>query len=331
MDVGFWQVENSAFSVSKWSSAVNRDPLLLTEALIWVVLRNVPPPLFTFEVLSVIGSAIGDPLYTEKPKLVWNPLGMVKIKVLMELDKKFPSSICVMDTVGNSVIVGAEYLRVPPKCGSCNEFGHLPLRCHITGLKKMPVTVPAVSRVLSRPVLNASKVVTKKKVMVPTPPHSFAFNRSNSLPSEELRQISGMNGPQCQTSVWTVVRRKRKGVATYTSKPHGVDKVVVVPRTKSVPPTSLASTSSGSFTGSSGCRAVVLRRSLHIPPFCARVGSPQEEQSLTFSGFHEKEDGIKHSQSRLRYVDPSLAQVVTPQSARARKRGRKKLPQQLLN
>lgn len=77
------------------------------------MLRNIPPPLFTFEGLSVIGSAIGDPLYTEKPTLVMNPLGMVKIKVILELDKLFPPSVRVVDIEGNSVIIGAECFRVP--------------------------------------------------------------------------------------------------------------------------------------------------------------------------------------------------------------------------
>ncbi|KFK36488.1 hypothetical protein AALP_AA4G131200 [Arabis alpina] len=95
LDVNLWQAGNCAFSVSKWSYAVNEDPAPLLAAPIWVVLRNVPPSLFTFEGLSVIGSAIGDPLYTEKQGLVWNPMGMVKIKVLMLLDKKYPASILI--------------------------------------------------------------------------------------------------------------------------------------------------------------------------------------------------------------------------------------------
>lgn len=81
-----------------------------------MVLRNVPSPLFTFEGLSIIESLSGDPLYTENPTLVMNPLGMVKIEVIIELGKLVPQSVRVVDKEGHSVIVGAEYLRVPPKC-----------------------------------------------------------------------------------------------------------------------------------------------------------------------------------------------------------------------
>lgn len=82
-------------------------PKPLSTASVWVVLRNVPPPLFTFEGLSVIGSAIGDPLYTEKLTLMMNHLGMVKVKSILELEKPFPPSVRVIDKVGNSVIIGA--------------------------------------------------------------------------------------------------------------------------------------------------------------------------------------------------------------------------------
>lgn len=104
-------------------------PRKLVVAPIWVRLRNVPPELFSFEGLSIIGSALGDPLYTEKPTLVPNALGLVKIKVVVILDQQFPSSLCVKDQEGTSVIVGAEFLRVPPKCELCAEFGHRALRC----------------------------------------------------------------------------------------------------------------------------------------------------------------------------------------------------------
>lgn len=47
--MGFWQAGTCRFSVLIWFHAVNLVPLPITAAPIWVVLRNVPPPLFTFE------------------------------------------------------------------------------------------------------------------------------------------------------------------------------------------------------------------------------------------------------------------------------------------
>lgn len=157
--MGFWQAGNCAFTVSNWSSDVNFTPLPLTKTPIWVVLRNVPPPLFTFDGLSVIGSAMGDSFYTYKPKLVWNSLGMVK--VLMELDKQFPASIRVVNKLGNLVML------VRSTCVS-----------HQNVIQEVS-SWPVVSKVSTKS-LNVSKgtssVVAKKPALGPPPP-SLALHR----------------------------------------------------------------------------------------------------------------------------------------------------------
>ncbi|KFK36168.1 hypothetical protein AALP_AA4G086700 [Arabis alpina] len=118
-----------AFTVTKWSSSACLAPMKLEYAPIWVILKNVPSQLYDFEGLSVIGSGLGIPLYTEKSKLQPNRYGLAKVKIVMKLDQKFPPTVRVRDKLGNSVTVLAEYPHVPHKCQGCNEFGHLLLRC----------------------------------------------------------------------------------------------------------------------------------------------------------------------------------------------------------
>ncbi|ESQ38502.1 hypothetical protein EUTSA_v10029233mg [Eutrema salsugineum] len=113
--------------------------------------------------LSIIGSALGDPLYTEKLVLVWNPLGIVKVKIDMVLDKAFPSSVRVVDKMGNLAVVGAEYQRVPPKCEKCGDFGHTLLRCYHSVFKAKVSLAP----------VNDSK---KSKVAAPSKPVLVPFS-----------------------------------------------------------------------------------------------------------------------------------------------------------
>ncbi|KFK28563.1 hypothetical protein AALP_AA7G012500 [Arabis alpina] len=129
LEVGFWQAGHCAFTVTKWSSSACLAPMKLEYAPIWVILKNVPSQLYDFEGLSVIGSGLGIPLYTEKAKLQPNRYGLAKVKIVMKLDKKFPPAVRVRDKLGNSVTVLAEYPHIPHKCQGCNEFGHLLLRC----------------------------------------------------------------------------------------------------------------------------------------------------------------------------------------------------------
>ncbi|KFK22273.1 hypothetical protein AALP_AAs69811U000200 [Arabis alpina] len=101
----------------------------LVHAPIWVLFKHVPPELWSFVGFSTIASGVGIPIHSEFPKLSPYSNGVVKLKVVVELEKNHPSSVIVKDTQGTSVMVSAEYPKLPPRCGLCKEFGHLDLRC----------------------------------------------------------------------------------------------------------------------------------------------------------------------------------------------------------
>lgn len=336
LDVAFWQAGNCAFSVSKWSSSVNLAPKPLLAAPVWVVLRNVPPPLFTYEGLSVIGSAIGDPLYTEKPNLVLNPLGMVKIKVILQLETPFPPSVRVVDKMGNSIIVGAEYLRVPPKCECCGEFGHLILRCPSQSTKLPNTTVASSVAVKSMapPLsykktnvagskqanqLNVNPPIVLEKVLV----------KSKSVPSLIQADVEGCSTSAGQIDLkgWTVFSKR--------SKQAGLSSISPIPGPSQGRGVSLAKTSSkspsrvvseGTSSVSLGNLEAVVARSKHVPLSPSITSLDMEVDSLTSSMVHEEEEGIKLSQSRIRLLDQAMAsQGLQPEAGKTSKKKRQKL------
>jgi len=138
VDVGFWQAGNCSCTVYPWSSEglLNIDEL--KTAPTWAVLKNVPPQLYSLEGISVIASAIGVPLHTEKSRLDPINIGSTKVKVVIKLDLPLPSSVVVKDVQGNSARVDVEYPRPPPKCLNCGKYGHLLSRCLIPLQKKLP-------------------------------------------------------------------------------------------------------------------------------------------------------------------------------------------------
>lgn len=129
VDVAFWQAGYCSFSASMWSQSADLAPAKLEVAPVWVIIRNIPPQLYSLEGLSVIGSGIGEPLYIEKPTLDPIPRTVAKIKVKVVLDRKQPASVRVKDKFGNFVTVNAVYPRLPPQCERCKDFGHMGLRC----------------------------------------------------------------------------------------------------------------------------------------------------------------------------------------------------------
>ena len=124
LQVGYWQAGNCAFSVFPWSPDAS-----LHTAPTWAVLENVPPQMYSLDGISVIASAIGEPLHTEKSKLDPFYFGNTKVKVEISLDNPPPTTIIVRDAQLNQVTVCVSYPRLPPRCCNCDRFGHLLDRC----------------------------------------------------------------------------------------------------------------------------------------------------------------------------------------------------------
>lgn len=130
LQVGYWQADRCAFSVYPWTADGNLAAQELLFAPTWVVLKNVPPQLYSLDGISVVASGIRDPLHTEKSRLDPYLFGDTKVKVKIDLSKTPPEVVEVRDTQGNSVRVNVEYPSLPPKCRNCGKFDHLVNRCN---------------------------------------------------------------------------------------------------------------------------------------------------------------------------------------------------------
>lgn len=131
LDVGFWNSGNCSFTAFPWSHSADLSPMKLVRVPIWVLFRKVPLELWSLVGFSAIASGVGIPVHSEFPKLNPYSNGVVKPKVVVELEKKHLGSVIVTDNHGNSVRVSADYPKLPPRCGLCKEFGHLELRCQL--------------------------------------------------------------------------------------------------------------------------------------------------------------------------------------------------------
>ncbi|CAF2107494.1 unnamed protein product [Brassica oleracea var. botrytis] len=152
LQVGYWQVDHCGFSVSKWSAVENLQVEELRTAPTWVVLKNIPPQLYSLDGISVVASAIGEPLHTEKSRLDPYHFGDTKVKFEITLDNDPPKVVEVRDVQGNAVRVRVEYPSLPPKCLNCEKYGHLINRCLKPMVKRKKVQAqvsPNQDRVVS--------------------------------------------------------------------------------------------------------------------------------------------------------------------------------------
>ncbi|VVB06411.1 unnamed protein product [Arabis nemorensis] len=187
LDVGFWNSGNCSFTVSPWSPSADLSPMKLVHAPVWVLFKKVPPELWSLVGFSTIASGVGIPVHSEFPKLSPYSNGVVKLKVVVELEKKQPSSVIVTDNLGNSVMVSAEFPKLPPRCGSCLEFGHLDLRCPTPAARAISPVHP--TRVSPSPLDNVGENFNASS-MAPgisiSEQHVPAVVRTNNSPSFSL-------------------------------------------------------------------------------------------------------------------------------------------------
>ena len=138
LDVAFWHSGNCSFTVTEWSPNMVLSKMKLEYAPVWILFKNVPSELWSLEGFSSFATGVGFPVQSEFPKLKPYTNGIVKLKVVIKLDGKKSKFVKVVDKMGNSVNVYVEYLKLPPKCGLCSEFGHFDLRCPTASSRVLP-------------------------------------------------------------------------------------------------------------------------------------------------------------------------------------------------
>ncbi|KAL0896402.1 hypothetical protein Bca101_080363 [Brassica carinata] len=144
LDVGFWHSGNCSFTLSAWHPSINMSPMRLIHAPVWVLFKKVPPELWSIPGFSTLASAVGFPVHSEFKDLKPYSNGIIKLRVVVELGAKKPSTVRVSDKLGNSVLVSVEFLSLPPKCSRCGEFGHLQLRCPLLSSSQTKHFTPQV-------------------------------------------------------------------------------------------------------------------------------------------------------------------------------------------
>lgn len=124
--------------------------------------------MYSLDGISVVASAIGEPLHTEKARLDPYHFGDTKVKIEITLDNDPPKLVEVRDIQGNSVRIKVDYPSLPPKCLNCGKYGHPLNRCLKPLIKRKKAYVQETSnqvRMVSTSTkisLNSDKVETEE-------------------------------------------------------------------------------------------------------------------------------------------------------------------------
>ncbi|ESQ29955.1 hypothetical protein EUTSA_v10012241mg, partial [Eutrema salsugineum] len=100
LEVGYWQAGFCSFSVHPWSADGSLELCELQTAPTWAVLKSLPPQLYSLDGISLISSAVGEPLHTEKSRLDPYRFGDTKVKIEISLDSSPPDVVALQERSG---------------------------------------------------------------------------------------------------------------------------------------------------------------------------------------------------------------------------------------
>ncbi|KAK8613315.1 hypothetical protein V6N13_101080 [Hibiscus sabdariffa] len=129
LESGPWHIRQRVIILRRWVPGLATEALDLNSAPIWIKLWHVPLELFSQKGLDCLASALGKPLYTDRPTMLKQNLEFAKICVNIDAKFVLPKFIPVELSKGNCIDVGVEIVWPPPKCEHCCIFGHLGENC----------------------------------------------------------------------------------------------------------------------------------------------------------------------------------------------------------
>ncbi|KAL0866064.1 hypothetical protein Bca101_045182 [Brassica carinata] len=307
LDVGFWHSGNCSFTALLWHPSINLSEMKLVHAPVWVLFKKVPIELWSTLGFSTMASALGFPVHSEYPDLKPYSNGVVKLQVVIELAKPRPSVVRVTDKLGNSVSLPVEFLKLPPKCGGCGEYGHLRLRCFQPSSHKIALATenPPYMGVMASPPVPSS---AEDSLVFKSPAHSPLSEGSAREASDKSVEKGPCSGSISSTPLPSPSLKKRQ-----------------MERSKSLP---LSPPTSSHQSPSSEWQYVAVRSK---PSKSKEPPSPVQEVVVPVSNakFAEEEELISTAQRILRDRLSNLENQAPGTSKISKKEARRKIRQNL--
>ena len=123
---GMWNIAWVPMIVSNWSPEVDASKASLIP--LWVHVTGVPMSMYSWDGLSFITSAAGEPDHFHPETLACTNFDIAKVFVKADLSKGLPEKIDYT-IQGTVTTVHFNYPWLPPKCTKCGRWGHFETFC----------------------------------------------------------------------------------------------------------------------------------------------------------------------------------------------------------
>lgn len=170
---GLWNIADIPMIVSKWTPIVEEAQPEMESIPMWVILKNVPPKMFSEPGLRYIASAVGDPKRLHPDTVQCKSFEEAKVFVEADLTKELPNSFRFKSKLGVDAVVDFKYPWLPPKCLACNKWGPLKDVCLVKKTHGDETIVDSSAAegniVLDKPVQPVNQPITMNTEAVETP------------------------------------------------------------------------------------------------------------------------------------------------------------------
>lgn len=121
---GPYTIQNMPMVLKDWNPEFDFKRDMLCTLPVWVKLPNLPLYLWGTKSLGKIGSALGNPLFTDE--CTANKLRVSYARILVEIDvtQKQKENITIRDKEGNKITQPVEFKWKPKFCELCQKAGH---------------------------------------------------------------------------------------------------------------------------------------------------------------------------------------------------------------
>ncbi|KAL5723715.1 hypothetical protein ACHQM5_007081 [Ranunculus cassubicifolius] len=124
LETGNFHIASQLLLVRPWKLFIEQDIKNMETIPIWVLFKNIPEELWDEVGFSRLGSAIGEPLFTDRKTELMNRTDTARICIEVRATSTFPETVPVVVDKKKVFKIPVEYNWRPQSCKSCKVFGH---------------------------------------------------------------------------------------------------------------------------------------------------------------------------------------------------------------
>lgn len=127
---GVWNIAGIPMVLSKWAPLAEKEDTTEVKTVpMWVILKNVPHSMFSWEGLGFIASAVGKPVRLHPETELCTNFEEAKVFVNANMTKPLPTTHRFCSKSGINADIEYSYPWIPTKCSTCQAWGHNGKEC----------------------------------------------------------------------------------------------------------------------------------------------------------------------------------------------------------